>query len=118
MKPHRHKLIKDRHAKGGGSHFLDIACAACGRHLLLYQKDGSGGLLRLFLDRIHAPADLADLAGSCADRSAVPPLVCPECRAVVGLPMTHRGGRLAFRLVRGSFRRRKSRGDYPPPNPG
>lgn len=118
MKPHRHKLIRDRHAKGGGSRFLDITCAACGTPLLLYQKDGTGGLLRLFLDRVHAPAALADLAAACTDRSEVPALVCGQCRAVIGVPMIDPGGRLAWRLARGSFRRRQSRGDWPPPDSG
>ena len=36
---------------------------------LLYQKDGSGRLLRIYLDKIHAPDDFANLKHVAASKS-------------------------------------------------
>lgn len=109
----KYRLIKDKHAKGGQSAFLLIACAACQTPILLYQKDGPGGLLRLFLDRIHAPQSLADLHHTCAAKADMPGLTCPDCGAVLGVPMVYKGGRLAFRLIRGRVIKTKNKGIFP-----
>jgi hypothetical protein len=85
---------------------LGIHCAKCSGEVLLYQKDGRGNLKRLYLNRILAPENLAalqDSAGSVKDLAA---LKC-QCGACIGLPMLHREGRLAFRLIPGTYVKHK-----------
>ncbi|MFH1030388.1 MAG: hypothetical protein V1770_03970 [bacterium] len=113
----KYKLKKDRYAKtrGGNSHFLDIFCSTCNSHIALYQKDGSGALLRMYLDRIFAPAALATLKDQSDGKKDVPNLQCPKCCALIGVPMVYElENRLAFRLIRGSFTKKNSDGTYPP----
>jgi hypothetical protein len=54
MKCFEYKLKRDKYrkARGGVSIIYLIKCAACGNNILVYQKDGSGILKRLYLDRI------------------------------------------------------------------
>lgn len=95
-----------RKARGGTAQFLDLYCARCGAHLLLYQKDGPGSLHRLYLDRILAPHQLASPAQS---------LRCAKCAALLGTATIYQQeDRAAIRLVPGSFAKRRSRGVFPP----
>jgi ribosomal protein S27E len=112
----QHKLKKDGYARerGGGSEFLDIYCSSCQSHIALYQKDGSGSLLRMYLDRIFEPENLANLQDSFS-KSSLPSLRCSSCETLIAVPMVYKlENRLAFRLIRGSFFKRKSDGTYPP----
>ena len=97
-----------RRARGGKAVFLTLFCAGCQSPLLLYQKDGSGTLQRCYLNRIFAPANLESLQHDLDIRNPqdMEPLKCRVCKAVVGLPMCHTDGRLAFRLNRGAFIRK------------
>jgi hypothetical protein len=82
----------------------------------LYQKDGPGGLFRLYLDKIHAPEDLASLTYQVNDKSGLSGLHCPKCSELLAVPMVYLPeNRLAFNLVRGKFRKEKSNGLFPPP---
>lgn len=98
------EIKRDKYFRDRESTFviLDIGCAKCGKTILLYQKDGRGGLKRLYLNRILAPESLASLQDTIGDVKEMKMLKC-ECGADIGLPMLHREGRLAFRLVYGSF---------------
>ncbi len=60
----QHSLKKDRYVstRGGDSHFLDLFCSKCNQHFALYQKDGHGRLLRMYLDRIFAAAGARSFA--------------------------------------------------------
>lgn len=112
-----HKFKKDRYVKtrGGNSHFLDLYCSGCNNHLLLYQKDGQGSLLRLYLDRIFEPQELAVLQSTCSTKSQIPNLKCSTCQKLIAIPMVYKQeNRLAFSLVPGSFVKKKSEGVYPP----
>lgn len=116
--PSVHTLKNDRYAKarGGNSHFLDLHCGRCRQHIALYQKDGEGGLLRLYLDRIFAPPSLQALQAK-SSKKDLPVLKCsnPRCNAIIGVPMVYeKEGRLAFRLLRGSIVKKRSDGVYPP----
>ena len=116
-KPMKYKLKRDRYAKarGGSSRFLDIGCSACGGHIVLYQKDGPGDLLRMYLDRIFAPYELASLQHARGVKKDLPVLRCKQCQAIIGMPMVYKPEkRLAFRMVPGSFTKRISDGTYPP----
>ncbi len=111
------RLKNDRYRKerGGTARFLNIGCAACGTWVLLYQKDGPGNFLRLYLNRIFAPPRLSELQGR-ADIQCpqdMENLTCPQCRQLIGTPMRHLDDRLAYRLHKGSFFKKKSDGTYP-----
>jgi len=106
---------KDKYVKArkGNSHFLNIFCSQCNSHIVLYQKDGRGKLLRLYLDRIFAPQDLSLLHTKVTSKSEMPNLKCLKCGALVGTPMIYEAEkRLAFRLINGSFVKKKSNGSY------
>ncbi len=71
-------LINDqyRQNRGGWSRLLQIDCATCDTPVCHYQKDGSGPLKRMYLDRIVNPK-LLDDNQEC--------LVCPHCQATLGV---------------------------------
>lgn len=111
--PTKHELKSDRHSRrrGGTSEFLNIYCVRCNAWVLLYQKDGPGALLRLYLDRIFEPPHLADLQNTCSSVSDVPNLFCPSCKTLIGVPMVYVAeNRLAFRLIQNAFYKRPSDG--------
>jgi len=86
------------------SKHLDILCGKCGEFILRYRKEGSGQLVRIFLDKITEPKLLAGLKSS-GRKSTLPVLVCPECKNSVGYPMEHEGSRLAYRMIKGTFKK-------------
>lgn len=109
----QHVLKKGRYVKsrGGNSHFLDLYCGKCKEHLVLYQKDGHGSLLRLYIDRIFDPKELSELQLKVTEKSKMPNLTCSKCNSLIGIPMVYKSEkRLAFRLIRGSFLKKKNRG--------
>lgn len=111
----KHTLKKDRYAKvrGGSSHFLNIYCAKCNQHIALYQKDGPGSLLRMYLDRILEPESLLSILKN--RQEIATDLKCSNCGLLMGTPMIfERENRPAFRLIRGSFVKKRSDGTYPP----
>lgn len=113
----KHTFKKDKYvnARGGNSHFLDIYCSKCNEHILLYQKDGPGRLLRLYLDRIFEPQEFLFLKLNSNNKNKIPNLKCPGCLALIGTPMVYISEkRLAIRLIYGSFVKKKSEGIYPP----
>ncbi len=90
------KLKKDKYsrARGGTSQLLDISCASCKVHLVTYQKDGPGSLLRMYLDRMEPTLPHTNL-------------VC-VCGALIATPMVYKPeSRLALRMVKGSFAKKK-----------
>ncbi len=108
-------MKKDKYlrARGGKFRTLDISCAKCGTWLLKYQKDGEGHLLRCYLNRIISPTELAVLQDTPTVREPrdMSNLVCQVCKTVVGTPMWHMDGRLAFRLSKGTFSKQIDKGD-------
>lgn len=86
--------------------FLNLFCSRCNAHIALYKKKGTGNLLRLYLNMISGPETLAGLK-QITNKSELPPLTCPQCGNLVGVPQKS-GNRLAFRLIKGSFRKKKS----------
>jgi len=105
------KMKSDRFRKvrGGTAKLLSVCCSKCGSHLLVYQKDGVGKLKRCYLDRIHAPPDLESLQRNPNVRVPrdLPPLACRQCGTLVGTPMIHHSGRLAFRLWPGAIEKKR-----------
>jgi ribosomal protein S27E len=112
----KHKFKKDRYvkARGGSSEFMNIYCSNCESHVALYQKDGQGSLIRMYLDRIFEPANLAGLQDS-SQKSSLPSLKCPSCNNLLATPMVYKSeNRLALRIIRGAIYKKKSDGTYPP----
>ncbi len=117
QKTTQHSLKKDKYVsvRGGNSHFLDLFCSKCNQHLVLYQKDGHGRLLRMYLDRIFEPQEFPLLQSRISSKTEMPNLKCPKCNALIGTPMIYEAERrLTFRLIHGSFVKKKSDGVYPP----
>lgn len=116
--PIKYTPKKDRYTRArGAAVFWDLSCTNCGHHLVLYQKDGPGSLLRLYLDRIFAPAPFSEWQHFDLLRD-IPNLVCPACGTMIGVPMVYRPeNRLAIRLKPGTFSKVRSNGTYPPQIP-
>lgn len=108
-------MKKDKYlrARGGWARIFDISCTTCGEWILRYQKDGIGKLLRCYLNRILAPDGRAALQHdpTIQEPKDMQNLVCPKCGTVIGSPMKHIDGRLAFRLIKGKYSKKISKGD-------
>lgn len=95
-------IKKDRYfrERGGSAKIINVLCSRCENKLLVYQKDGPGWLKRCYLNRIIEPkydvkTDLKNMKN----------LTC-SCGEIIGSPMMHKDGRLAFHLIRGKFKRK------------
>ncbi len=107
----KHLPKKDRYFKkrGGSFCFLDILCSGCNNYVALYQKDGSGALIRMYLDRIFKPEAFIALQKQSCEKKDLPNLQCSNCGSIIGTPMVYeKENRLAFRLVRGAFVKKNS----------
>jgi hypothetical protein len=103
MKIKRDKYLRER---GGTAKLIKVSCMKCGELLFVYQKDGPGWLKRCYLNRIVEPEKYSKLQNNSRIKELkdMKNLVC-ECGSVIGSPMKHKDGRLAFRLIRGKFKR-------------
>lgn len=103
-------MKKDKYlrARGGTSQMFNILCAQCGERILYYQKDGIGWLKRCYLNRIFGPEKWEKLQydKNIKEPKDLPNLVC-TCGKLIGVPMKYKDNRLAFRLERGTFKRKK-----------
>ena len=110
MEPLNFKLKNDKYrkARGGEAHLLDIYCVQCNRHLMKYQKDGKGQLMRCYLNRIFHPPALERLQYTVAYLKQMSNLVCHSCFTVIGTPMVYDDGRLAFRLRKGFYSKKRA----------
>ncbi len=108
----RIKLKKDAYfrEREKATRLLDIVCAKCGAKVLLYQKDGRGELHRCYIDRILDPPKYEKLQHIANLRKDdMPMLTCGKCNALIGYPMLHREGRLAYFLIKSTYLKRKSK---------
>lgn len=107
-----YKIKKDHYRKvrGGKSTVLDISCSNCNDVVLIYQKDGDGGLLRCYINRIFSPDIYVTMNNDprISEPKDLPNLICGKCGSLIGVPMRHSDGRLAFRLRRGAFKKSKN----------
>ncbi len=93
------KFIKDKYksSRGGYSRLLDLHCLMCSDTVVTYQKDGSGNLRRLYMDRIISPEKLTGLQHK--NIKDIPPLKCDKCGFIIGMPYIYeREKRKAFRV--------------------
>lgn len=87
-----------RKKRGGTSKLLAIFCLNCGQYLFMYQKDGDGKLLRLYLDRITNSNNDVNISQSS--------LRCPHCGNLIGLRYIYKPeNRPAYRLIRGTYKK-------------
>ncbi len=77
------KSDKFRKSRGGHSRWLMISCARCKATLFSYQKDGSGILKRLYLDRITGQARTS--CGKCKTAIGIRTIYKKENRPVIRL---------------------------------
>lgn len=85
------KNDKYKKARGGYSRLLDIICEKCETHICDYQKDGSGILKRMYLDRIEGLKNAKKFE-------------CPKCKQLLGVPIIYKKeNRPAFRLFVGAI---------------
>jgi hypothetical protein len=87
------------------SHTIDILCGKCGAFMIQYQKKGTGQLIRLYLDKVIAPDSLSRIK-SVSNKSELPLLACIDCGNRIGVAMPIERGRWAYRMIKGSFRRK------------
>lgn len=74
-------VIDEYTKKRGDPAMLDLSCSCCKTHIMLYQKDGPGPLLRCYWDRIHAPKEFVGLHKKSHHPEA---LTCPTCNTLLG----------------------------------
>jgi ribosomal protein S27E len=83
------KNDKFKKNRDGPSRWLLLSCEKCKNQLLIYQKDGLGVLMRLYLDRIVFPRGM----------NPKMKLECKKCKTVLGLPIIFKKEkRPAYRL--------------------
>lgn len=113
MKEKTYAIKKDKYlnARGGSAQHLIIECADCKSEVLLYQKDGRGGLLRMYIDRIVAPPERVKEQEGLKCKADMKPLVCPCCNKLLAVPMVYeKENRLAYRIIHGTIIKTKFQG--------
>jgi len=83
---------------------ISLGCRQCDHLVVEYKKQGTGGLVRILIDRIQGPRSLVQLK-QVGKKLDLPPLTCQKCGALIGTPTVYEGKRLAYRLVKGSFKK-------------
>jgi hypothetical protein len=103
------KIKQDKYfrKRGGTTKVIIVSCSKCNSLIFVYQKDGPGWLKRCYLNRILFPEKYSSLQKNKALRNPknLKNLVC-TCNSLIGTPLQHKDGRLAFSLVRKSFKRK------------
>lgn len=89
---YKFKNDKYKKVRGGSSRVLDIICEGCGCHLAYYQKDGSGLLKRMYIDRFIDSTPVGN------------ELNCFSCERILGNLIDYKKeGRPAYRLYVGAI---------------
>lgn len=101
-------MKKDKYfrERGGTAKIINVSCASCSKLIFVYQKDGHGWLKRCYLNRIIGPEKYLKMQKDKSIKTTedFQNLLC-ECGNVLGSPIKHKDGRLAFHLIRGKFKR-------------
>ncbi|NQV88842.1 MAG: hypothetical protein HQ488_00775 [Parcubacteria group bacterium] len=104
------KSDKKREDRGGGAQMFELSCSKCGTKFFHYQKDGPGPLLRLYLDRIHAPKKYVGLQARPLKDIMV--LDCKKCGRLIGMPAMYKPEkRKSYRLFEGALSKKRIRLD-------
>lgn len=102
------RFIYDAYTQRRGTpKIISIFCENCDLHIMDYQKDGPGRLLRCYSDRcIDCPISAANRYFNARTVLSAPRLQCQHCTSTIGKPMIYRGygeNRPAFHLNPGAF---------------
>ena len=90
------------------SRIFSIFCSQCDSFIFRYRKDGSGSLIRVYINQISEPEHFKEYKKAMA-KSKIPPLICTQCGQRIGAPMIYESGnRLAYRLIKGSFKKKQT----------
>ena len=81
---------------------IEIQCVKCKAFIARYK--GSGELDLLLLDTVIKPTTLAELKS--LSKKDLPLLTCRECGCKLGKPTTNKIGRLGYKMIKGSFRKK------------
>lgn len=105
-------IVRDRfsRARGGNSELLSLSCTRCNTEVMVYQKDGKGGLVRCYFDRMYLPKNPMNHFPLERNKplSQLPNLHCPSCNTVIGTPMMfNKEHRLAYRVIRGTLAKKR-----------
>lgn len=96
------KNDKFKKNRGGYSRWLKLNCEKCKIHLMIYQKDGTGILKRLYLDRVVSPKNIVKKQK----------LECDNCKTILGVVMLYeRENRPAYRLFAGAIGKKIVKGN-------
>lgn len=87
------------------SRFLTILCAQCGTFIAKYRKEGSGSLIRMYLERISIPDDCpAEFKDSLKEKSAR--LSCYQCGQTIG-KLNPKSSPASYNLIKSAYRKKK-----------
>ena len=81
---------------------IEIQCTQCKTFIARYTGTGELGLL--LLEKIIKPVLLAELKSP--TKPVLPLLVCQGCSRKLGKPVMDNKGRLGYKMIKGSFRRK------------
>ena len=82
---------------------IEIQCTQCKTFIARYT--GAGDLGLLLLEKIIKPALLKELKSS--KKTDLPLLVCQGCNCKLGKPAIDVKGRLGYKMIKGSFRKKR-----------
>ena len=106
----KYQIKKDKYtkARGGNAKFLILSCGTCLKEIFIYQKDGPGSLVRLYLDKFVAPESFIKELNNIENKNDMHGLKCPNCSELLGVPMIYeKEKRLAFRLLNNKIKKRE-----------
>ncbi len=87
------------------SRFLAIYCAQCDTFIAKYRKEGSGRLIRMYLERMMA-ADESPMEFKNEIKEKIPRLTCFECGQILG-KLNPKSSPASYNLIKGTFRKKK-----------
>ena len=87
---------------------FEISCGKCGAYVLSYHKYGQGkGILRLYLEHISAPPEMAQLYQDfTGELKKLRHLQCKACEEVLGVAAASKSGKPVYRMRQGIFHRK------------
>ena len=88
-----------------GSRFLAVHCTNCDAFISKYRKEGSGSLIRMYLDRMNAPEECPNEFKQ-ALKDKVTRLSCYQCKQSLG-KLNQNSSPASYKLIKGSYKKKK-----------
>jgi hypothetical protein len=89
------------------SRFLAIHCAKCDTFIAKYRKEGSGSLIRMYLERMTTPDDSPNEFKKTLKEKVVR-LSCYKCGQILG-KLNPNSSPASYNLIKGAYRKKKLR---------